>query len=103
MMPHLQTAKHIHMDEILRATRNTGVGRTDRQSMGRRAAVPFGLLCNTSDKCAALRGQLILLDGHWMNPVAIFRKKPPSDSEPMKALPESKKQILFPLMLTIER
>jgi hypothetical protein len=54
---------------------------------------------STSDKYAVIRDRVIPVDGHWMDPVALFRKKMPLDSEAMKALPEAEKQIPISVML----
>jgi hypothetical protein len=98
-MPKLEIGQRVRMGEILGPTGNTGIGRHGRQSKKRRPAIHFGVFYSTSDKYAVIRDRVIPVDGHWMDPVALFRKKMPLDSEAMKALPEAEKQIPISVML----
>ncbi len=65
----------------------------------RRPAVHFGVYFSNSPKYAALRGMVIPPDGYWMDPVALFRAKPPFDSATMKALSVSDKRVPIPYLL----
>tara|TARA_B100001964_G_scaffold228189_2_gene279028 strand:+ start:5483 stop:5698 length:216 start_codon:yes stop_codon:yes gene_type:complete len=38
-------------------------------------------------------------DGYWMDPIALYRGRPPLDSGAMKALPMAEKQVPIPVVL----
>ncbi|MFQ5898758.1 MAG: peptidoglycan DD-metalloendopeptidase family protein [Candidatus Methylomirabilia bacterium] len=99
-MPTLAVGQRVRMGEILGPTGNTGINvRTGIQSRKRRPAIHFGVFYSTSELYVALRRKIIPVNGHWMDPVALFRKKLPLDSYAMKALPEEEKQVPISYML----
>lgn len=82
-----------------RGGRRGGVGGDARQHYSRRPAVHFAVYFSASPKYASLREIVIPADGYWMDPVALFRAKPPFDSKTMRALPASEKKVPIPYML----
>jgi murein DD-endopeptidase MepM/ murein hydrolase activator NlpD len=98
-MPKLEIGQRVRMGEILGPTGNTGIGRHGRQSRKRRPAIHFGVFYSTSDQYAIIRDRVMPVDGRWMDPVALYRKKLPLDSEAMKSLPKNEKQIPISVML----
>jgi murein DD-endopeptidase MepM/ murein hydrolase activator NlpD len=92
-MPALEVGQRVRMGEVLGPTGNTGIGRTGRQSGKRRPAIHFAVFYSTSDRYGDVLDRIIPVDGHWMDPVALFRKALPLDSASMKALPEPEKQV----------
>jgi len=98
-MPKHEVGQRVRMGEVLGPTGNTGINvRTGKQSETRRPAIHFGVFFNTSGKYAALRNKIIPAQGLWMDPNAMFRKKPPFDSKSLKALPRREKQIPISIM-----
>jgi hypothetical protein len=65
----------------------------------RRPALHFGVYYSAGPKYAHLKGIVIPADAHWMDPVALFRKGPPFDSESMRALPAAEKAVSIPYAL----
>ncbi|MDP6280045.1 MAG: M23 family metallopeptidase [Nitrospinota bacterium] len=99
-MPKQAVGQRVRMGEVVGPTGNTGIStRTGRQSRRRRPAIHFGVLYSTSGKYAALRRAIIPENGQWMDPVALFRKKLPLDSDAMKALPAAEKKVPISFML----
>lgn len=98
-MPKLEIGQRVRMGEILGPTENSGVGRKGGQSRKRRPAIHFGAFYSTSGQYAVIHDRVIPVDGHWMDPVTLFRKKLPLDSYSMKALPETEKQVSISVML----
>jgi hypothetical protein len=97
-MPNLKIGQRVRMGEILGPTGNSGIGRHGRQSRRRRPAIHFGVFYSTNHKYAIVHERVIPMDGHWMDPVALFRKKLPLNTKAMKTLPESEKQITISVM-----
>lgn len=98
-LPNLKIGQRVRMGESLGPTGNTGVDpRRGGQSSRRRPAIHFGVFFSTSQLYADIRDTIIPVEGHWMDPVALFRKKPPLDSTSMKALPEAEKQVPISIM-----
>ena len=106
-MPKLSVGDRLRMGDVIGPTGNTGRlgvhkdGRRGgrRQHDSRRPAVHFAVYFSASPKYASLREIVIPADGFWMDPVALFRAKPPFDSTTMRALPASKKKVPIPYML----
>jgi Peptidase family M23 len=128
-MPNLNIGDRLGMGDVIGPTGNTGrlgvhkggrgdgsgggegrrgrggAGRADadnrshRHHAARRPAVHFAVYFSASPKYAALRQIVIPADGYWMDPVALFRAKPPFDSKSMRALPAADKRIPIPYML----
>jgi len=99
-MPALKMGQRVRLGERLGSTGNTGISPlTGAQSRRRRPAIHLGVFYSTSELYADIRDTIIPVNGHWMDPVALFRKKLPLDSASMKALPEAEKQIPISIML----
>ena len=99
-MPTLAVGQRLDMGEILGPTGNSGISpRTGEQSERRRPAIHFAVFYSTSEQYVALRNKIIPVNGQWMDPVALFRKKLPLDSYAMKALPEEEQQVPISIML----
>jgi len=115
-MPKLSVGDRLSMGDVIGPTGNTGRlgvhkgggggggqrgggGGGGRQHHSRRPAVHFAVYFSASPKYASLREIVIPADGRWMDPVALFRAKPPFDSKTMKALPASEKKVPIPYML----
>jgi hypothetical protein len=98
-MPKLEIGQHLRMGETLGPTGNSGIGRNGRQSMKRRPAIHFGVFYSVSDQYAVVQDRVIPVGGQWMDPVALFRKRVPLDSESMRALPEAAKRVPVAVML----
>ncbi|MBI5682202.1 MAG: M23 family metallopeptidase [Deltaproteobacteria bacterium] len=99
-IPSLKVGQRVRMGEILGKTGNSGISPfTGKQSNKRRPALHFGVFYSVSSEYANFGDRIIQVDGHWMDPVALFRKELPLDSISMKALPEMKKQIPISVML----
>jgi murein DD-endopeptidase MepM/ murein hydrolase activator NlpD len=106
-MPKLSVGNRLRMGDVIGPTGNTGRlgvhkgGRRGdrRQHDSRRPAVHFAVYFSAGPKYASLREIVIPVDGYWMDPVALFRAKPPFDSKTMTALPASQKKVPIPYML----
>jgi murein DD-endopeptidase MepM/ murein hydrolase activator NlpD len=121
-LPKFAVGDRVRMGEVLGPTGNSGADRAhkgvgQRRGSGgrnagggrggqrggfqgrRRPAIHFGVYFSASPKYAALRGIVIPPDAQWMDPVALFRGKPPFDSAAMKALPAADKRVAIPYML----
>ena len=68
-------------------------------SQGRRPAVHFAVYYSASPKYAALPQIVIPADGYWMDPNALYRGRPPFDSNSVRALPAAEKRVPIPYML----
>ena len=98
-LPKQEVGQRVGMGEVLGPTGNSGINvRTGRQSETRRPAIHFAVFFNTSGKYAVHRDKIIPAEGLWMDPNAMFRKKPPFDSKSLKALPRKKKKIPISVM-----
>ncbi|OGW63096.1 MAG: hypothetical protein A2V83_00720 [Nitrospirae bacterium RBG_16_64_22] len=97
-MPKVEVGQRVRMGEVLGPTGNTGIGRHGRQSGKRRPAIHFGAFFSASERYADIRDRIIPVDGYWMDPVALFRKKIPLDSASMKALPAGEKEVPISVM-----
>lgn len=65
----------------------------------RRPAIHFAVFFSANPHYAALPTAVVPADGYWMDPVALYRGKPPFDSASMKALPANQKRVPIPYML----
>ncbi len=97
-MPTLELGQRVRMGDRLCPTGNTGIGQTGVQSNRRRPAIHFAAFFSTSGQYVEVRNAIIPAEGYWMDPVALFRKTLPLDSNGMKALPEPEKQIPISIM-----
>jgi hypothetical protein len=97
-MPKLELGQRLHLGDRICLTGNTGIGMTGTQSNRRRPAIHFAAFFSTSEQYVEMRNVIIPAEGYWMDPVALFRKKPPLDSGSMKALPEAEKRVPISIM-----
>jgi murein DD-endopeptidase MepM/ murein hydrolase activator NlpD len=97
-MPALELGQRVRIGEQLCPTGNTGIGLTGAQSNRRRPAIHFAVFFSTSERYAEIRNAIVPIDGYWMDPLALFRKAPPLDSNAMRALPEAEKQVPISIM-----
>ncbi|MDP6574234.1 MAG: M23 family metallopeptidase [Rhodospirillales bacterium] len=99
-MPKLEVGQRVRMGEVLGPTGNSGKTPTRRKrGKQRRPAIHFAVWYSTSPRFVALRNKIIPVDGQWMDPNALFRKKLPLDSYSMKALPEAEKKVPISVMV----
>ena len=99
-MPKHQVGQRVRMGEVLGPTGNSGIT-PNRRGRGkeRRPAIHFAVWYSTSPQYVARRDIIIPVDGRWMDPNALFRKKLPLDSYSMKALPEAEKKVPVSVMI----
>ena len=97
-MPTSKLGQRVRMGDRLCPTGNTGIGITGMQSNRRRPAIHFAVFFSTSEQYMVMRNAIIPAEGHWMDPVALFRKTLPLDSGSMKALPEAEKRVPISIM-----
>jgi murein DD-endopeptidase MepM/ murein hydrolase activator NlpD len=101
-MPKLSVGEHVSEGEVLGPTGNSGAKRAHKKGHGsraRRPAVHFGVYYSASPQYAVLKHIVIPPDAYWMDPVALYRGKPPFDSAALKALAASEKKVFIPYML----
>ena len=98
-LPELEVGQRVRLGQVLGPTGNSGIGRTGVQSQRRRPAIHFGAFFAASDAYVDLQERIIPVDGHWMDPLALFRGRLPLDSHAMRALPEAQKQVSVAVML----
>lgn len=97
-MPTLELGQRVRMGDRLCPTGNTGIGLTGVQSNRRRPAVHFAAFFSASEQYVQVRNAIIPAEGYWLDPVALFRKTLPLDSNTMKELPEAEKKIPVSIM-----
>jgi murein DD-endopeptidase MepM/ murein hydrolase activator NlpD len=97
-MPALELGQRVRIGEHICPTGNTGIDRTGAQSTRRRPAIHFAVFFSTSERYEEIQDVIIPAEGYWMDPVALFRKTLPLDSNSMKALPEAEKQVPVSIM-----
>ena len=99
-MPKVEVGQRVRMGEVLGPTGNSGRGRTPNvQNSRRRPAIHFAVWYATSPKFVEHRDKIIPVGGVWVDPNALFRKKPPLDSYSMRALPEAEKKVPISVMV----
>ncbi|MBI1905536.1 MAG: M23 family metallopeptidase [Rhodocyclales bacterium] len=96
-LPALEVGQRVHMGQPLCPTGNTGITRSNKRGH-RRPAIHFAVFYSTSDQYADIRDRIVPADGHWMDPIALYRKSATADSATMKALPASEKPVPIPVM-----
>ena len=99
-VPKVEVGQRVRMGENLGPTGNSGIDpRTREQSTRRRDAIHFAVYFSTSGKFVERNDMIIPINGHWMDPNALYRKKLPLDSGSMKALPAAQKKVPISVML----
>jgi len=98
--PKQQVGQRVKMGDIVCRTGNTGRGKNEViQSSKRRPAIHFAIWYSKSPRYFPGKGKIIMENGHWMDPNAIFRKQLPLDSYSMRDLPEAEKKIPISVMV----
>lgn len=99
VMPKLRVGDRVKMGQALGPTGNSGIGRGGKQSKRRRPAIHFAVWFSDKPEYALARfGKVIPLGGLWMDPNALYRKRPPFDSESLLNLPADQKRVPIPVM-----
>jgi murein DD-endopeptidase MepM/ murein hydrolase activator NlpD len=96
-MPSLTVGQRVQMGDTLCPTGNSGI-QISRAKHARRPAIHFSVSYSSSNQYADVRNTIIPVDGHWMDPVALYRSSLPLDSVSMKALPQAEKKIPIAVM-----
>lgn len=98
-LPAKEIGQRVAMGEILAPTGNSGKNpMRPGQQTRRRPAIHFSMMYAATDKFADVNDTVIPQDGHWMDPHAVYRGKPPFDSQSLKALPDAEKKVAIPVM-----
>ncbi len=98
-MPKQKVGDRVRMGEELGPTGNSGRGRIPYQQSGkRRPAIHFAIWYSTNPQYVALRTKVIPVEGWWMDPNALYRKKLPVDTQSLRDLPEDQKQVPISIM-----
>lgn len=101
-MPKFKPGDRVKMGQPLGPTGNTGIqfaGGGKRGNKYRRDAIHFAVWFSAKPEFVALRAKIIPVEGYWMDPNALYRKRPPFDSHAMKALPPEQKTVPISVML----
>jgi len=98
-MPKFKVGDRVKMGQELGPTGNSGIGRNGLQSRRRRPAIHFAVFFSKSPKFIDRRERIVQVDGNWMDPNALFRKKLPLDSYSMRDLPEGEKKVAISVMM----
>lgn len=99
-MPKFKLGDRVKMGQPLGPTGNSGItggGRAANKT--RRDAIHFAVWFSDKPGFVAMRAKIIPVEGYWMDPNALYRKKPPFDSHAMKALPSEEKKVPISVML----
>lgn len=98
-LPDLAVGQRVRMGEYLGPTGNSGIsGKGGDKISLRRPAIHFAVFYSTRETYAEVHDVIIPVDGHWMDPVALYRQTPPHDTASMKALAEEQKTVPIPVM-----
>ncbi|HBC07065.1 MAG TPA: hypothetical protein DC046_05695, partial [Rhodospirillaceae bacterium] len=94
-LPDLKPGDRVTRGQNLGPTGNSGIspGKSGRGDGYRRPAIHFAAWYSNGPKFAVNRDKIIPLDGHWMDPLALWRGKSPFDSTSAKALPDADKTV----------
>ncbi|MEP0338750.1 MAG: peptidoglycan DD-metalloendopeptidase family protein [Alphaproteobacteria bacterium] len=92
-LPDLKPGDRVVRGQNLGPTGNSGIspGKSGRGDGYRRPAIHFAAWFSDSPKFAETRDKVIPLNGQWMDPLALWRGKPPFNSAALRALPEDAK------------
>ncbi len=99
--PKLVIGQRVRMGEVLGPTGNSGNnlhaskgGNRNR----RRPAIHFAVYYAQGPQYALTRSYVVPENGYWMDPIALFRKQAPFDSQALRALPEKDKFVMVSVM-----
>ena len=99
-LPDLEVGHRVRLGELIGPTGNSGVsGKSGKKKSKRRPGIHFSAFFSKNREFAIHRGVVIPKNGHWMDPIALYRQRLPVDSRSMKALAEDKKEVPIPVML----
>jgi murein DD-endopeptidase MepM/ murein hydrolase activator NlpD len=101
-MPDLVVGQRIKMGEVLGPTGNSGNGvggKISRRNL-RRPAIHYAVYYANGPRYAVTRSYVIPEDGHWMDPIALYRSQAPIDSQSLAKLPPTEKSVLVPVVFT---
>ncbi len=99
-MPDLAVGQRVRMGQTIGPTGNSGSTPSQlRSGRERRPAIHFAAWFTASPQFVAFADRIVPLDSYWMDPVALYRLRPPFDSQTMKALPAAEKAVPIPVML----
>ncbi|MGJ3258121.1 MAG: peptidoglycan DD-metalloendopeptidase family protein [Rhodospirillales bacterium] len=98
---HLKPGQRVRMGDIIGPTGNSGtMPQATKAGATRRPAIHFAIWYSDKPGYAIdPQGNVIPVDGWWMDPTAVYRLTPPFDSKTMEALPEGDKWIGVPVMV----
>jgi murein DD-endopeptidase MepM/ murein hydrolase activator NlpD len=102
-LPDLQIGQKVAMGEIIGPTGNSGISamgtKGSGQSKNRRPAIHLAMFYSTIAKYSESNATIVPKNGYWLDPMAFYRQKEPFDSKSVKALAESEKSVLIPVLL----
>ena len=102
-MPDLDIGQRVKMGQILGPTGNSGISakgsKGSAQSTTRRPAIHLALFYADTPKYVNVNGAIIIpVDGRWLDPMAFYRQQGPFDSHAVKALPDTEKGVMIPIL-----
>lgn len=99
-MPTINVGDRVRMGQDLGPTGNSGYQKpVSAVRKPRRPAIHFAVWFSESETYAVDRIKLIPTKGRWMDPNALYRKKPPFDTDSLIALPDAEKNVAIPVMI----
>ncbi|WP_170826972.1 peptidoglycan DD-metalloendopeptidase family protein [Magnetovibrio blakemorei] len=100
-LPDFKIGQRVKMGQILGPTGNSGVSAMGTaQSTTRRPAIHFVVFYAPTPAYTEAFDTIIPIDGRWMDPLAFYRQQEPFDSLAVKALPDTEKDVLVPILYT---
>ncbi len=98
-MPDLEVGQRVSLGEVIGPTGNSGVGGKNHQAKtNRRPGIHFSAFHGETGKFTVHRGVVVPVEGHWTDPIALYRQATPLDSRALEALPEDEKGVPIPVM-----
>ena len=98
-VPPLAVGQPVAMGQVIGPTGHSGISpRTHKQSRTRRPAIHFAAFWSESGEYAEIGETIIAADGHWLDPVALYRGHAPFESQALARLPEQDKWVDIPVM-----
>ncbi|MFO6419598.1 peptidoglycan DD-metalloendopeptidase family protein [Hylemonella sp. W303a] len=99
--PTLKLGQRVRMGDVVGLTGNSGLSaQGDRPTTGRRPAIHYAAWFSHSRRYADTGAAIVPERGVWLDPNGLYRGGPPFDSASLKALPETEKFVLIPVMYT---
>ena len=98
-LPKQSIGQRVRMGEVLGPTGNSGVTKKNRSGISRRRpGLHFAVYYSDSPRFAEVADYIVPEKARWMDSNALYRKAPPYDSQSVKALPETDKNVPIPIM-----